>query len=310
MRPLAVVGNVNVDLILGPTEPWPVPGTEVAVDHDELRVGGSAGNTALAWDGLGAPFEIAANVGDDGFGRWLKEAFGPRAARWAVEPCATTLSVGITHPGGERTFFTTRGHLPRLSLEAVGDGLDGAALAGGLLLVCGSFLTERLTARYGELFDWAEAHGIDVALDTGWPVAGWTPAVKAAAFSWLPRCRHVLLNEVEAAALSGAPTSEAAAAAVATHLPAGGRVVVKLGPGGAIGLGGDGRIVRAPAPRVTVVDTIGAGDVFNAGYLMAVAEGRSLAAALACGVAVASAAISTAPRRYDAAFAGEAGAGR
>ncbi len=50
MRPLAVIGNVNVDLILGPAEPWPKAGTEVIVDHDELRVGGQAGNTALAWE--------------------------------------------------------------------------------------------------------------------------------------------------------------------------------------------------------------------------------------------------------------------
>lgn len=38
MKPLAVIGNVNVDLILGPTAPWPKPGTEIIVDHDELRV--------------------------------------------------------------------------------------------------------------------------------------------------------------------------------------------------------------------------------------------------------------------------------
>ena len=39
MRPLAVIGNVNVDLILGPAAPWPKAGTEIIVDHDELRVG-------------------------------------------------------------------------------------------------------------------------------------------------------------------------------------------------------------------------------------------------------------------------------
>ena len=53
MKPLAVIGNVNVDLIMGPAAPWPQPGTEIIVDHDELRVGGSAGNAALAWMALG-----------------------------------------------------------------------------------------------------------------------------------------------------------------------------------------------------------------------------------------------------------------
>lgn len=85
MRPLAVIGNVNVDLILGPADPWPKAGTEVMVDHDELRVGGQAGNSALAWDGMGIEYEIAANVGDDQFGRWLADAFTEKHER-NVEP--------------------------------------------------------------------------------------------------------------------------------------------------------------------------------------------------------------------------------
>jgi sugar/nucleoside kinase (ribokinase family) len=58
---LAVAGNVNVDLIMGAVTPWPDPGTEVLADHHDLRPGGSAGNTALAWAGLGVEFTIASN---------------------------------------------------------------------------------------------------------------------------------------------------------------------------------------------------------------------------------------------------------
>ncbi len=81
-----------------------------------MRVGGSAGNSALAWEGLGVDFEIAANVGNDQFGRWLQRGLRRAApSKWPMSPEGTTLSVGITHPDGERTFFTTRGHLPRLA---------------------------------------------------------------------------------------------------------------------------------------------------------------------------------------------------
>ncbi len=148
MRPLAVIGNVNVDLILGPAAPWPKAGTEIIVDHDELRVGGQAGNSALVWQALGVDFQIAANVGNDQFGRWLVEEFGARARKWPVSPQGTTLSVGITHPDGERTFFTTRGHLPRFSLADVLAVLDGKKLAGGWALLGGAFLTDDLTADY------------------------------------------------------------------------------------------------------------------------------------------------------------------
>lgn len=298
MRPLAVIGNVNVDLILGPAAPWPKAGTEIIVDHDELRVGGAAGNSALAWMALGVDFEIAANVGDDQFGRWLHEAFGSRADKWPVSSEGTTLSVGITHPDGERTFFTTRGHLPRLVLADVLSILDGKRLSGGYALLCGSFLTDDLTRDYDAFFDWADAHGMAVALDTGWPLDGWTDANRNAARSWLSRCRCALLNEVEATTLAGLQSPFDAAREIRSLMPEGATVVVKRGPDGAIAIGADGALVSAAAPPVRVVDTIGAGDVFNAGFLAALAKDLPLSACLEAGTRVASHAISTLPRSY------------
>lgn len=299
MRPLAVVGNVNIDLILGPAAPWPKAGTEIIVDHDELRVGGAAGNSALAWEALGVDFAIAANVGDDQFGRWLKESFGHRAEKWPVRPEGTTLSAGITHPDGERTFFTTRGHLPRFSLEDALSALDGNALQGGYLLLCGCFLTDDLTARYDAFFDWADGNGIAVALDTGWPLDGWTERNREATRGWLSRSAIALLNEVESNALAGSDDPAEAARAIRAHMPAGATVVVKRGPDGAIAIGPDGALSSAVAPAVKVVDTIGAGDVFNAAFLAALAAGKPLSESLAAGTRIASRAISTLPRSYD-----------
>lgn len=305
MRRLAVIGNVNVDLILGPAEPWPKPGTEIIVDHDELRVGGAAGNSALAWMALGIDFEIAANVGNDQFGRWLHESFGSRADRWPVSSEGTTLSVGITHPDGERTFFTTRGHLPRLGLADVLSVLDEKRLSGGYALLCGSFLTDDLTRDYGAFFDWADTHGIAIALDTGWPLAGWTNANRDAARSWLSRCRCALLNEVEATTLAGLESPIDAALEIKSLMPEGAIVVVKRGPDGAIAIGADGAFVSAAAPPVKVVDTIGAGDVFNAAFLAALSEDQPLSACLAAGTRVASRAISTLPRSYGGSSSSE-----
>ncbi|MBZ9842557.1 PfkB family carbohydrate kinase [Mesorhizobium sp. CA5] len=298
MRPLAVIGNVNVDLIVGPVAPWPKAGTETVVDHDDLRVGGQAGNTALAWQALGIDFEIAANLGDDQFGRWLREAFGGRAARWPVHTEGTTLSVGMTHPDGERTFFTTRGHLPRFNLDDVLSVLDGKRLSGGYALLCGSFLTDDLTRQYDAFFDWAEAHRIAVALDTGWPMDGWTAQNCAAARAWLSRCELALFNEVETTTLAGLKNPTDAARKIRDGMKRAATVVVKRGPEGAIAIGPDGQIIDATAPRVNVVDTIGAGDVFNGAFLAALAREHALARCLAAAVQVASRAISTLPRDY------------
>ena len=298
MRPLAVIGNVNVDLILGPAAPWPKAGTEIIVEHDELRVGGQAGNSALTWQGLGIPHVIAANVGNDQFGHWLRETFGSRATQWPVRPEGTTLSVGITHPDGERTFFTTRGHLPRLGLEDVLAQLDGASLSGGYVLLTAAFLTEDLTRDYARLFDWADRHAIAVALDTGWPIDDWTADNCAAALGWLARTRIALFNEIETTTLAGVDDPAAAARHLLAHMPADAMVVVKRGPDGAIAVLSDGTIVTALAPKVTVVDTIGAGDVFNAAFLASLAHGEPVATCLAAGTRVASHAISTQPRSY------------
>src|SRR5581483_8561139 len=93
-----VTGNVNVDLIMGPLGQWPKVGTEIVLPHSEIRIGGAAGNTALALAALGAPHRLIASVGDDIFGRWLQSGFA--AADWAVAEGATTVSVGIVDPGG------------------------------------------------------------------------------------------------------------------------------------------------------------------------------------------------------------------
>ncbi|MET1028737.1 MAG: carbohydrate kinase family protein [Dongiaceae bacterium] len=303
-RPLALIGNVNIDIIIGAAQPWPQPGTEIMVDHGEVRVGGAVGNTALALAAMELPFQLAANTGQDHFGDWLRKAFAAHSASWPVEPTATTFSVGVTHPDGERTFFTMPGHIPLLSLQTVRHCLDIETLRGGIALIAGCYLTDRLTADYAELFAWLRRHDIEIALDTGWPIAGWVPEVLSATRSWLPHCRHFLVNEVEITSLAGTETVAAAMEQIARLMPGDARLVVKLGAEGAVGLH-RGAVARVEAPQVTPVDTIGAGDVFNAGYLAALARGQDFQAALETGVNVASRAISTLPRRYDVAGAAD-----
>jgi sugar/nucleoside kinase (ribokinase family) len=206
------------------------------------------------------------------------------------------VSVGLTHPGDERTFFTTPGHVAHLSWPQVRDQLEG--FADGVLLLCASFLTDSLTADYPALFDWAARHSVHLALDTGWPVAGWTDEEKVRARGWLAHTRHLLVNEIEAKALSGTDRIDAALPRLLAMMPTGAVAVVKAGAEGAFASCGQGSIHVAP-PRVAVIDTIGAGDVFNAGYLLAVAQGADLHAAVMAGVALASRAISTSPRIYE-----------
>ncbi|EEW60685.1 PfkB domain protein [Ruegeria sp. TrichCH4B] len=297
-RPLATVGNVNVDLILGPVAPWPTPGTEVICAEDDLRVGGAAGNAALAWQAMDLPFQCAANTGDDHFGDWLRQGLGATALGWSKARSATTLSVGITHPDAERTFYTTVGHLAQLDWPQVEAQLDWSALSGGTLLLCGCFLTDRLTGHYDALFRKAQEANVKVALDTGWPLHGWTPDIRRSVEGWIKHSNIVLLNEIEAINLTQTQEATAALSALSRRLPQDGIAVIKRGPHGAIAMQ-NRATYSAAAPKVAVKDTIGAGDVFNAAFLAALARGFDIKAALNSAVRVASTAISTHPRAYS-----------
>jgi sugar/nucleoside kinase (ribokinase family) len=292
-----VIGNVNVDLIMGPLRPWPVPGTENILPHGELRVGGAAGNVALAFRALGVPFRLVCNIGDDLFGRWLANELGEAGRGWPVAPTSTTVSVGLSHPNGERTFLTSQGHLGSMTMEDALKGLPPRAGPGDIALLLGVFLSPRLFESYEALIEQLAERGFEIALDTGWPSEGWSDALCRRVGGWLKTCDHVLLNEMESRALARECNSQSAAEWLVRQAKPGATIVIKRGAAGATASSAGWRF-QAPAPPVKVIDTIGAGDAFDAGYLAARLAGRDLAAAVAEGIAVASAAISTSPRRY------------
>lgn len=294
-----IVGGVQVDLIMGPVAPWPRPGSETFVAHSELRAGGPAGNTALALAALGVPYRLVGGTGDDAFGAFLRQGFSAAGAALATVPGATGLSVAVEHPGGERSFLTAAGHLSAETAANILALLPGRAGAGDVVLISGAFLFPQLLDGFEALCVTIRRRGFALALDTGWPPDGWTDTVRTAATAWLAQCDHVLLNEVEAASLSGAAEIEAAMAWVAAHARPDAAVIVKRGGEGVSALAA-GRRLDCPAPAVTVIDTTGAGDAFNAGYLAALVGGRPLEDCLRRGVAVASAAIASLPRTYAA----------
>ena len=170
-RPV-VVGNLNVDMIMGPLPPWPQHGTECLLPDYELRVGGSAGNAALAFHGLGLQPFLVSNVGSDLFADWL-EAGMPMDKAIFREATPTTVSVGITHPNGERTFLTNSGHIGALAPDFVSEALARFVEPGAPVLFCGAFLTTLLADAYEEVFALIRAKGGTVAVDTGWPPSGW-----------------------------------------------------------------------------------------------------------------------------------------
>jgi sugar/nucleoside kinase (ribokinase family) len=293
-----VIGAVAVDMIMGPVAPWPLPGTETFVSHSEIRPGGPAGNTALALQALKVSHRIICNVGSDVFGRWLMESFGDQARQWDVAKAPTTISVAVEHPGGERSFITAPGNLAHLTAEGILKALPARACPGDIALFTGVFLYPKLLASFGTILGSVGKRGYEVALDTGWPPGGWSEEIKGLAGGWLAHSDHVLLNEIESQSLSGKLSIEEAAKWLAARAKPEAAIIIKRGGNGASAWRA-GMMAELPAPKVKVVDTTGAGDAFNAGYLAACLRGAGIASALQDGIEIASTAIASSPRHYS-----------
>ena len=294
---LLVLGNANVDLVLGEVDGWPAIGTEVVVERSEQRAGGSAGNTALALTGLHVPHRFIASTGTDPNGLWLRAKFDADSSVWIDDAADTTVTVGIVHKGGDRVFFTTPGHLQSAKLDDLLANIPQAPQSRAYAILSGGFLMPAIAAGTVILLQALKAKSWRTAIDPGWPVEGWTDDNRAAFQSWSQAADIALINAEEAKGFTGLDDLDAAAEALVKILQVEQLMVIKRGPDGASAYTQDA-VVHVPAPHVRVIDTVGAGDTFNAAFLASLSEHRTIEAALEHGVATATRAISTFPRRY------------
>lgn len=295
MPKLVIIGDLGLDLIMGPLDHWPEAGTEKIVDRLEMRSGFSAGNSALAALWLGHDCQLFSAVGSDHFGDWLDERLSGVARHLVRIPGhATTLSVAMVRSDGERSFLTSRGHLENFNAAMFLDRIERAA-PGDIALLTGYFLLPGLRPAYESLLLRLRDLGYRIAIDTGWPSEGWTPQIRAEVLNWLPLCDILLLNEIEVAGLADIADTDQALFWLANHMAPNGTAVGKLGAQGSAAAH-RGQIARGSAPSVSVFDTVGAGDSFNASFLAALQKGQPLAEALNAGCLGASSILSRFPR--------------
>lgn len=273
--PVLVVGDANVDLVLRGDVVPRFGQAEQLLDGADLVLGGSASIVAAGLARLGVPTTLAAVVGDDEFGRFTLAALvaagvstdGIRVL--SGEP--TGISVILSTPD-DRAILTRTGTIPLLTAD---DVRAAVRLSGARWVHFASpFLMPEFAAGIATLADEFAAQGIGSSLDTNWdPTERWGGLTEllSAVDVLLPN-RTELLAIAAAIAPTGADVStpELAAAAI---VAIGARVVVKDGSAGGWSVGAGETAVRGPGLRLDVVDTTGAGDSFDAGYLAARAHG-------------------------------------
>jgi sugar/nucleoside kinase (ribokinase family) len=297
---LAVIGNINVDLLAWPVAEVPPPGTERAIDRIDLRVGGAAAITAAALARLGADPIVAGCVGDDALAAVVieeLERYGvdTRHVR-RIEGSATGTCVAFEAPSRDRSFLMSLASLAAFEPSMVPEEAFGASF----VLLCGYFDLPSMRGRpSADLLRRVKAAGGTTLLDTGWDHDGWADSAREEVRSLLPLVDIFVPNEHEAEHLSGDPDPLSAARALSAL--SNGWTVVKLGREGCLATGPDLAVHRAPAPVVEVIDTTGAGDAFNAGLMDALGAGRRWEDAVRSASVLASAVLSRPSRdRYPA----------
>ncbi len=281
MKPydLLVAGEINPDLILsGDVEPA-FGQVEKLVDSAVLTIGSSSVIFACGAARLGLKAAFIGKCGADVFGRFMLEEMQKRGVNVEnviqVPDGVTGLSV-ILNRGVDRAILTHPGLISALSAEDIPDALLRQARH---LHVASYFLQDALRPGLPRLFERARSLGLTTSLDTNYdPSETWSGV-----FDLLPLTNVFLPNEVEARSLTAAETVEEAANRLGVRVET---AAIKLGKEGALGVS-KGRKVRVQSIPVQVVDTVGAGDSFDAGFIYGYLNGwtleKSLRLACVCG---------------------------
>jgi sugar/nucleoside kinase (ribokinase family) len=265
---------VQADVVMSPVTDLPAPGGTLLTEQAAVRVGGAGANAALAAIEAGMEVRLIGCIGDDQLGASLREQLAPAglADELAVGAGDSTgLTVVLESPARDRTFLTYLGVNARWEPAMIPED----ALTCENLLLCDYFVAPLLRGEASRrLLDTARARGARTFFDTTWDPDGFSSQTRAEVRELLPSVDVFLPNEVEVCALADRP-GDAAQAAHALQTVSGGWVIVKLGRSGCLAVGPEGVEISAPAPAVTVGDTTGAGDAFNAGVIHALAGGAS-----------------------------------
>jgi ribokinase len=264
-----VVGDANPDLLLtGDTIPR-FGQAEQLLDSADLVLGGSAAIVAAGLARLGVRTALVAVIGADQFGSFVLDRLRERGvditAIVARDDVPTGLSVVLAKPG-DRAILTLPGTIPRLDAATVRAAVE--RLRPRHVHLASYFLQPSLAADVPALLVWLRARGVTTSLDTNWdPAERWDSLADV-----LPNVSVFLPNEEEALAVASAIADRTVGAldeAGALLSALGCRVVVKAGAAGGVAYEDGRRSAAAPGLVVEVVDTTGAGDSFDAGYLAA-----------------------------------------
>jgi 2-dehydro-3-deoxygluconokinase len=245
------------------------------VSDFDLRIGGAESNVAIGVARLGRPAVWMGRVGDDGVGRRVLRELRAEGVTVdaVVDPEARTGLMLKETPTAGRTrvsYYRAGSAGSRIGIDDLDyDAIETAGVlhVTGITLALSESAEQAVFAAIGA----AVAAGVPVSFDVNHRPALWGDRDPAPLYRRVAeRSAIVFAGADEAALLVGAGSPEQLAARIADLGPA--QAIVKLGEDGCVA-SIDGEALSAPAEKITPLDTVGAGDAFVAGYLVALLDG-------------------------------------
>ena len=262
MKRIVIAGEINADLIFTGVPALPQFGRETLAEMYVQCPGSSSMILAMGLARLGDPVRFVGRCGNDSFGQFCIDALDERGVDTVAIVPDDDLRTGVTvamSSHGDRALLTWPGAIAELAAADVSDAVFADAQH---LHVSSYYLQTKLRPQLGELFMRARAQGLTTSLDPGSdPEQRWGREL-------IDVLRHVdvfLPNQSEAYAITGTDTPEEALRALDNGVT---RNVIKAGSRGAMTFDVD-KVLIASGYAMQAVDTTGAGDSFNAGFLHA-----------------------------------------
>jgi len=279
---VAVIADLCVDILVK-GDVVPVWGqAEQFVDDYCLELGGSAGIFATQFARLGGRVGLYGTVGNDLFGRYLRERLAGLGVTTehvsTSERFKTPVGLGLIRKD-DRAMFTYQGCLREITFEAV--EASGLLAQAPHLHIASYFLLDALRPYWPEVLPRLRERGMTVSLDTNWsPNGNWDAAreILGAVDVFVP-------NEEEAMRISGRDSVEDAGKWLGDRVKL---TVIKRGARGALAFdretGSRVELAGAALDEANIADTTGAGDNFDAGFLHGWLKGAPLARCMELGM--------------------------
>ncbi|MDX3310258.1 ribokinase [Streptomyces sp. NPDC054884] len=272
MTDIVVLGSTNMDLVAYVEKP-PQRGETVTGREFRTIPGGKGANQATAAAHAGGAVSIIGAVGNDSFGARLRSALEHAGVNTdhlrTVEAPSGTAHIVVDDDGGNAIVVVPGANGTVDHLAPGDEGLIASAHA--LLLQLEVPLAAVVAGARA-----ARAHGVRTIL-TPAPARPLPPEL-------LDTVDLLVPNEHEATALTGRTDPHEAATVLLDSVP---EVVITLGAAGSLYAARDAAPLTVPAPRVTAVDSTGAGDTFVGALAVALGEARPVREALAWAAAAA-----------------------